>query len=43
MLHLAQTRTEPPFLTPLMDWLAPWLPAPAYQGVPVHAPPPVHH
>jgi hypothetical protein len=31
ILHWTQTRTEPPFLKPFIDWLAPWLPAPVYK------------
>lgn len=28
VLHWTQTRTEPPFLTPFINWLAPFFPAP---------------
>lgn len=35
LLHWTQTRTEPEFLTPFINWLAPFFPAPAYQGAPV--------
>ena len=38
LLHWTQTRTEPEFLTPFINWLAPFFPAPAYQGVPVPRP-----
>lgn len=27
ILHWTQTRTEPPFLSPFIDWLAPFFPA----------------
>ena len=31
VLHWTQTRTEPPFLKPFIDWLAPFFPeAPSY-------------
>lgn len=30
LLHWTQTRTEPPFLTPFINWLAPFFPAPVY-------------
>ena len=32
LLHWTQTRTEPKFLSPMMDWLAPFFPAPVYKG-----------
>ncbi len=35
ILHWTQTRTEPAFLTPFIDWLAPFFPQPVYQGTPV--------
>ena len=38
ILHWTQTRTEPAFLTPFIDWLAPFFPAPVY---PTGHPPPV--
>jgi len=41
ILHWTQTRTEPPFLTPFIDWLAPFFPSATYQGAPVK--PPTHH
>jgi membrane-bound metal-dependent hydrolase YbcI (DUF457 family) len=41
ILHWTQTRTEPPFLSPFIDWLAPFFPAPVYQGVPTKPLP--HH
>ena len=31
VLHWTQTRTEPHFLKPFIDWLAPYLPAPVYR------------
>jgi len=36
MLHWTQTRTEPPFLKPFVDWISPWLPAPVYPVPPKH-------
>jgi hypothetical protein len=30
LLHWTQTRTEPEFLTPFINWLAPFFPAPVY-------------
>lgn len=30
LLHWTQTRTEPGFLKPFIDWLAPFFPSPAY-------------
>jgi hypothetical protein len=38
LLHWTQTRTEPAFLTPFIDWLAPFFPAPVYPTG--HTPPP---
>src|ERR1041384_8148545 len=35
ILHWTQTRTEPEFLKGFIDWLAPFFPAPVYQGAPV--------
>ncbi len=32
VLHWTQTRTEPGFLTPFIDWLAPFFPAPPYMN-----------
>jgi hypothetical protein len=40
LLHWTQTRTEPAFLSPFIDWLAPFFPAPVY---PVSHPPRVKH
>ena len=34
LLHWTQTRTEPPFLKPLIDWLAPFFPAPVFTPPP---------
>jgi choline-glycine betaine transporter len=31
ILHWTQTRTEPSFLKPFIDWLAPFFPAPVYK------------
>ncbi len=31
VLHWTQTRTEPSFLKPFIDWLAPFFPAPDYK------------
>jgi hypothetical protein len=35
VMHWTATRTEPAFLTPFIDWLAPFFPQPSYQGVSV--------
>jgi hypothetical protein len=35
ILHWTQTRTEPPFLKPFIDWLAPFFPAPYTTPTPV--------
>lgn len=35
VLHWTQTRTEPPFLKPVIDFLAPWFPS-----LPTHVPMP---
>ena len=35
IMHWTATRTEPAFLKPFIDWLAPFFPAPSYQGVPI--------
>jgi hypothetical protein len=32
ILHWTQTRTEPGFLKPFIDWLAPFFPAPVYKS-----------
>jgi cell division protein FtsW (lipid II flippase) len=32
ILHWVETRSEPPFLKPFMDWLAPFFPAPGAAG-----------
>jgi hypothetical protein len=40
LLHWTQTRTEPSFLKPFIDWLAPFFPAPVY---PTPMPPPPKH
>jgi membrane-bound metal-dependent hydrolase YbcI (DUF457 family) len=34
LLHWTQTRTEPAFMTPFINWLAPFFPAPAYPVAP---------
>ena len=38
VLHWTQTRTEPPFMKPFIDWLAPFFPA---APDPLPPPPPV--
>jgi hypothetical protein len=38
LLHWTQTRTEPAFLTPFIDWLAPFFPSAVYPTG--HHPPP---
>ena len=35
IMHWTATRTEPAFMTPFIDWLAPFFPQPSYQGTPV--------
>lgn len=39
IMHWTQTRTEPPFLKPFIDWLAPFFPA---LPEPASPPPPKH-
>lgn len=35
-LHWTQTRTEPPFFKPFVDWIAPFFPAQAFPTPPKH-------